>query len=83
VELNRAVAVSMADGADAGLSLLEGLGAVAELRDYQPYHAARADLLRRAGRHEEAAVSYRKAIDFAPNEVAREFLTRRLRGLDA
>lgn len=78
VELNRAVAVSMADGPEAGLSLLERLSEVPELHDYQPYHAARADLLRRAGRLDEARRAYRRALAGAPNEVARAFLERRL-----
>ncbi len=78
VELNRAVAVSMADGPEAGLALLDPLAGVAELGDYQPYHAARADLLRRAGRLEEAAGAYERALRAAPNDVARAFLSRRL-----
>ena len=77
VELNRAVAVSYADGAAAGLALLDALDA-AELRDYQPYHAARADLLRRSGRNAEAAAAYERAIAAAPSDVARDYLTRRL-----
>jgi RNA polymerase sigma-70 factor (ECF subfamily) len=77
VELNRAVAISYADGAAAGLALLESLDA-AELRDYQPYHAARADLLRRSGRLAEAAIEYERAIAAAPSDVARDYLTRRL-----
>jgi len=77
VELNRAVAVSYADGAAAGLALLDALDA-AELRDYQPYHAARADLLRRSGRNAEAAAAYERAIAAAPSDVARDYLARRL-----
>lgn len=78
IELNRAVAVSMCDGPEAGLRLLESLSGVAPLRDYQPYHAARADLLRRAGRPDDAAIEYRKALRAAPSEAARDFLARRL-----
>jgi RNA polymerase sigma-70 factor, ECF subfamily len=74
VELNRAVAVSMADGPDTGLALLDRLAAVPELQDYQPFHAARADLLRRAGRTSEAAAAYRRALAGAPNEVSRIYL---------
>jgi RNA polymerase sigma-70 factor (ECF subfamily) len=81
VELNRAVAVSMAEGPELGLALLERLGDGDELRDYQPYHAARAALLRRAGRVEEAIVAYERALAGAPNQVAREYLSRRLAGL--
>ena len=78
VELNRAVAVSMADGPEVGLAMLERVAEADELREYQPYHAARADMLRRAGRMEEAIVAYERAIAGAPNQVAREYLTRRL-----
>lgn len=80
VELNRAVAASMVDGPDLGLALLERLSG---LGDYQPFHAARADLLRRAGRLHEAAEAYRRALLMAPNEVACELLTRRLREVSA
>lgn len=78
VELNRAVAVSMADGPEVGLALLDRVAAADELRDYQPYHAARADMLRRAGRVDEAIVAYERALADAPNQVAREYLSRRL-----
>lgn len=78
VELNRAVAVSMCDGPEAGLQLLDALTGAAALRNYQPYHAARADLLRRAGLYDEAAIEYRKALAAAPSEAARDFLSRRL-----
>jgi RNA polymerase sigma-70 factor (ECF subfamily) len=78
VELNRAVAVSMADGPEAGLAVLARLDHLAELRDHQPYHAARADILRRAGRTDAAIEAYERALAAAPNEVAREFLSRRL-----
>jgi RNA polymerase sigma-70 factor (ECF subfamily) len=80
VELNRAVAASMVDGPDLGLALLERLSGLA---DYQPFQAARADLLRRAGRRHEAAEAYRRALLMAPNEVARELLARRLREVTA
>ena len=62
VRVNRAVAVGRAQGPEAGLALLaalEGDDAARSLADYQPYHAARADLLRCAGRTEEAAAAYR------------------------
>jgi RNA polymerase sigma-70 factor (ECF subfamily) len=78
IELNRAVAFSWAEGPTLGLAMLERLASEASLQDYQPYHAARADLLRRAGRGEEALVAYRRALADAPNEVAREFLARRV-----
>ena len=76
VELNRAVVASMLDGPGVGLGMLEPLAP--DLRDYQPFQAARADLLRRAGRLDEAVVAYRRALAAAPNPVAREFLRRRL-----
>jgi RNA polymerase sigma-70 factor, ECF subfamily len=75
VELNRAVAVAMAEGPERGLELI---GATEGLDDYQPLHAARADLLRRLGRDAEAAESYRRALDLTANPVERRFLKRRL-----
>jgi RNA polymerase sigma-70 factor (ECF subfamily) len=74
VELNRAVAVAMADGAAAGLALLEGL----PLDEYHLYHAARADLLRREGRAEESRAAYERARALATNDAERAFLERRL-----
>ena len=79
VELNRAIAVAMADGADYGLPLLDALEARGELVDYHLLSAARGDLFRRAGRFAEAAVSYRRAISLGGNEAERRFLERRLR----
>jgi RNA polymerase sigma-70 factor (ECF subfamily) len=78
VELNRAVAVAMADGPRAGLVLVEALGAEGALDRYHLFHAARADLLRRVGRRDEAARAYRRALDFASNKTERAFLARRL-----
>jgi RNA polymerase sigma-70 factor (ECF subfamily) len=75
VELNRAVAVAMSDGPEQGLELVE---AIEGLDGYQPLHTARADLLRRLGRNEEAAESYRQALDLTANPVERRFLERRL-----
>jgi len=77
VELNRAVAVAMADGAGAGLALLDGL----ELDGYHLYHAARADLLRRLGRGGEAREAYERARALATNERERAFLEKRLTAL--
>lgn len=74
VELNRAVAVAMADGPAAGLALLDGL----PLEEYHLYHAARADLLRREDRNEEAHRAYTRARDLATNDAERAFLERRL-----
>jgi len=78
VELNRAVAVAMAEGPERGLELVDGLSDATELRRYHLLHATRADLLRRLGREEEAAEAYRRAHDLAENPVERAFLERRL-----
>ena len=76
VELNRAVAIAMADGPERGLALLAPLED--ELDAYQHFHSARADLLRRLGRVDEAAEAYRRALDLATNPTERAFLERRL-----
>ena len=78
VSLNRAVAVAMADGPGAGLALVDELAAGGELDAYQPFHAARADLLRRLGRSQEAAVAYEQALALTTNDAERSFLRRRL-----
>jgi RNA polymerase sigma-70 factor (ECF subfamily) len=74
VELNRAVAVGMADGPLAGLALLDELS----MAGYHLLPATRADFLRRLGRHAEAADWYAKARDLAPTEAERAYLTRRI-----
>ena len=74
--LNRAVAVAMADGPDAGLALLDPLAD--ELDRYHLFHAARADLLRRSGRTGEAKLEYRRALDLVTNPVERKYLMRRV-----
>jgi RNA polymerase sigma-70 factor (ECF subfamily) len=79
VELNRAVAVAMAEGPEAGLPLIDELEAGGELDGYHLLHAARADLLRRLGRAAEAAISYEQALSMATNESERRYLERRLR----
>jgi RNA polymerase sigma-70 factor (ECF subfamily) len=76
VDLNRAVAVAMADGPGAGLALLEPLAD--ELDAYHLYHSARADLLRRRGDDGAAAAAYRRALELATNPAERRFLERRL-----
>jgi len=78
VELNRAVAVAMADGPARGLLLLDALDAAGELAGYHLLHAARADLYRRLGRTGEAQASYRQALALTQNEPERRFLQRRL-----
>jgi RNA polymerase sigma-70 factor (ECF subfamily) len=78
VELNRAVAVAMCEGATRGLELID---AIEGLDGYQPLHAVRADLLRRLGRSGEAAESYRLALKLTANPVERRFIERRLGAL--
>jgi RNA polymerase sigma-70 factor (ECF subfamily) len=75
VELNRAVAVAMAEGPESGLELIERIEG---LDHYHLRHAARADLLRRLGRREEAAGAYRRALELASQPAEREFLAKRL-----
>jgi RNA polymerase sigma-70 factor (ECF subfamily) len=78
VDLNRAVAIGMADGPEAALPLVDAITATGQLERYYLLHATRADLLRRAGRTAEAAVSYRRAAGLAPTEAERRFLRNRL-----
>jgi RNA polymerase sigma-70 factor, ECF subfamily len=77
IELNRSVAVAEVEGADAALSLIEGL----DLDGYHLYHSVRADLLRRRGRDSEAALAYERALALTDNRAERDFLERRLREL--
>jgi RNA polymerase sigma-70 factor (ECF subfamily) len=79
VELNRAVAVAMADDLERGLALVENLAPHRELSRYHLLPAARADLLRRLGRRAAAAVHYRHALELATNQAERRYLERRLR----
>ena len=76
VEVNRAVAVGMAQGADAGLQIL--LRLEAQAKDFYPYHVARADLLRRTQQREAAADAYTRALDLCGNNIERAYLQRRL-----
>ena len=78
VELNRAVAVAMADGPAAGLALVEELERSGSLHVYYLLPATRADLLRRLGRQAEAATSYERALELASTDAERRFLARRL-----
>ncbi len=75
VELNRAVAVAMAQGPARGLELIDGIDG---LDGYRHLHSARADLLRRLGRGDEAAEAYGRALELAPQPAERAFLERRL-----
>ena len=79
VDLNRAVAIGMADGPEAALPLVDEIAATGQLDAYYLLHATRADLLRRAGRRSEASESYRAALTLAPTEAERRFLRSRLR----
>ncbi|PTR24761.1 RNA polymerase sigma-70 factor (ECF subfamily) [Rhodococcus sp. OK519] len=78
VALNRAVAIAMRDGPEAGLALLDDLADEPHLRSHHPYAAARAELLIRLGRRAEAADEYRRALDLAGTEPEREYLRGRL-----
>ena len=79
VELNRAVAVAMVEGPQAGLAAVARIGG---LERYRHYHSARAELLRRAGRAGEAAAAYERALGCEGNEVERRFLQGRRRELE-
>jgi len=76
VDLNRAAAVAMAEGPERGLELMAPLAE--SLDRYLHFHAARAELLRRLGRNDEAATAYGGALELASNDVERRFLERRL-----
>lgn len=79
VDLNRAVAVAMADGLPVGLALVDEIAASGQLDGYHLLPATRADLLRRAGRASEAAAAYDEALKLAPTEAERRYLSDRLR----
>jgi RNA polymerase sigma-70 factor (ECF subfamily) len=79
VELNRAAAIAMRDGPAAGLSLIDAILARGELTDYPLAHAARADLLRRAGDAAAARAAYTRALELTRQEPERRFLERRLK----
>jgi len=78
VELNRAVAVAMRDGPEAGLALIDVILLGGLLQDYYLAHSARADLCRRLGRVADARASYKKALELALPEPARRFIEKRL-----
>jgi RNA polymerase sigma-70 factor (ECF subfamily) len=82
VELNRAAAVAMRDGPEAGLALIDGILARGELREYHHAHAARADLCRRLGRNGEARADYLRALALARQEPEQRFLQRRIAELE-
>jgi len=78
VELNRAVAVAMSEGPEAGLRLVDELDASGALRGYHLLPATRADLLRRLNRPADAAVAYQDALELATTDAERRYITRRL-----
>jgi RNA polymerase sigma-70 factor, ECF subfamily len=82
IELNRAAAVAMRDGPEAGLAIMETILERGDLRDYRFAHAARADMYRRLGRTQEARSAYNAALDLTQQEAERRFLTARIAELD-
>src|SRR5262249_10143288 len=78
IELNRAVAVSFAVSPVEGLSLLEDIEQTGALEQYAPFHIARADMLCRLGRNEEALECHERALPLAPNDQVRRFIEQRL-----
>lgn len=82
IELNRAVAIAMRDGPEAGLELIDAILQRGDLADYHPAHAARADLCRRLGRADEARHAYERALELTQQEPERRFLQRRLDKLE-
>ncbi|MCI0706404.1 MAG: RNA polymerase sigma factor [Ignavibacteriae bacterium] len=78
VELNRAAAVAMRDGPEAGLVLIDALLARGELDEYHLAHSARAELCRRLGRKDDARVSFERALNLTQQEPEKRFLKRRL-----
>ncbi|MBZ0114383.1 MAG: RNA polymerase sigma factor [Thermoanaerobaculia bacterium] len=83
VELNRAVAVAMRDGTEAGLRLVDDLVKREVLAEYPLLHAARAEFYRRMGQRAEARRSYERALSLSPAEPQRRFLSRRLEEIGA
>jgi RNA polymerase sigma-70 factor (ECF subfamily) len=81
VYLNRAVAIAMRDGPEAGLTHIDALLEQGELANYYLAHSARADLYRRLGRTDEARASYKKALALTQQEPERQFLQERIRQL--
>jgi RNA polymerase sigma-70 factor (ECF subfamily) len=82
VYLNRAVAIAMSDGPEAGLRHIDEILEDGELRNYYLAHSARADLCRRLGRTAEARASYERALALTQQEPERQFLKARIRELE-
>jgi len=78
IELNRAAAVAMSEGPEAGLALIDAILVRGDLADYHLAHAARGDLCRRLGRVNEAIESYETALRLTTQNAERSFITRRL-----
>jgi RNA polymerase sigma-70 factor (ECF subfamily) len=83
IELNRAAAIAMRDGPEAGLVLIDAILGRGELEDYYLAHAARGDLYRRMGRVGDATSAYRRTLELATQEPERRFIRRRLEELGA
>ncbi len=81
IELNRAVAIAMRDGPQAGLDLIDSILSRGELSDYHLAHSARAEFLRRLGRTSDAKEAYRRALEYTQQQPERRFLQRRLKEL--
>ena len=81
IALNHAVAVAMSAGFEEGLKRIDAVGLSGQLDGYYLFHAARADILRRMQRFEEAADAYRRALALTGNRIEQDFLARRLAGL--
>lgn len=83
IQLNRAVAIAFGESIEKGLALIDQLAASVDLDRYHLMHAARADLLRRLNRNQEAAQAYRRALELTGNAVEQEYLRRRLASIEA
>lgn len=83
VSLNHAVAIAMSESLERGLAMIDDLGAGGELDSYHLYHAARADLLRRTGRNQQALECYHRAMALTTNAVELRYLRRRISELEA
>ena len=83
VRVNYAVAVALAGGIDRGLTLIDEIGVGGVLDSYYLFHAARADLLRRLERLDDAASAYRRALALVTNDVERAYLRKRLQAVES